>query len=201
MDSPVRGSPTACGRWQHSQNGTTSCIPAEPRIRRGSGHRIRERNRTAPYQGKIISMSNGSGYTTDRDGNRVSYISVGQTTYGEPDGLWGINCHPSPPDPFIPGVSRQHDKPADTVKERYDATQRQRYYEREVHNAKRVAACYDASGDTEAFQKAAIAVKERTSQLKAICIQNHLPYYGDRVQVYGYGRSQASKATGAARWE
>ena len=85
------------------------------------------------------------------------------------------------------------------MEERYGATQQQRYYECEVRNAKRVAACYDAAGDTEAFQLAAKAVKERTAKLKAICVQNHLPYYSDRVQVYGYGRSQASKATWAAR--
>jgi hypothetical protein len=157
------------------------------------------RPKCAPYQGKVISMSNGSGYTTDRDGNRVEYMPVGHTTYGEPDGLWGINCHHSPPDPFIPGVSRQHDKPRNGIEERYEATQKQRNNEREVRNAKRVAACHDAAGDIEAFQQAAKTVKDRTSQLKAFCIQNHLPYYGDRVQVYGYGRSQASKATWAAR--
>lgn len=157
------------------------------------------RPKCAPFQGKVISMSNGSGYTTDRDGNSVEYIPVGQTSYGEADGLWGINCHHSPPDPFIPGVSRQHEKPGDAVADNYTATQRQRYYEREVRNAKRVAACYDASGDKNAFQLAAKTVKERTSRLKAYCIQNHLPYYGDRVQVYGYGRSQASKATWATR--
>lgn len=157
------------------------------------------RPKCAPYQGQIISMSNGSGYTTDRDGNSVEIIPVGQTTYGEPDGLWGINCHHSPPDPFIPGITKQHEKPGDAVTDNYAATQRQRYYEREVRNAKRIAACYDVAGDKDAFQLAAKTVMERTSRLKAYCIQNHLPYYGDRVQVYGYGRSQASKATWAAR--
>ena len=152
----------------------------------------------APFQGAIISMSNASGYTKDRYGNSVAYIPVGQTTYGHPAGLWGINCHHAP-DPFVPGVSKQHDEPAADVEDRYGVTQQQRYYEREVRNAKRVAACYDAAGDTEAFQLAAKAVKERTAKLKAICVQNHLPYYSDRVQVYGYGRSQASKATWAAR--
>jgi len=157
------------------------------------------RPKCAPYQGKIISMSNGSGFTIDRDGNSVEFIPVGQTSYREPDGLWGINCHHSPPDPFIPGISKQHEKPSDAVDEKYAATQRQRYYEREVRNAKRVAACYDVAGDKEAFQRAAKTVKERTARLKAYCVQNHLPYYGDRVQVCGYGRSQASKATWGAR--
>ena len=157
------------------------------------------RPKCAPYQGKIISMSGQSGYTTDNTGTKVSYLSIHSTSYGEPDGLWGINCHHSPPDPFIPGMSRQVDKPAADAIERYDETQRQRYYEREVRNAKRVAACYDAAGDTAAFQKAAKAVKERTARLKAYCDDTGLKYYNDRVQVYGYGRSQASKATWAVR--
>ena len=152
----------------------------------------------APFQGAIISMSNESGTTKDRYGNSVTYIPVGQTTYGHPAGLWGINCHHAP-DPFVPGVSKQHDEPVADVAEHYEATQRQRYYEREVRNAKRVAACHDAAGDTESFRRAAITVKDKTSRLKTYCIQNHLPYYGDRVQVYGYGRSRASKATWAAR--
>ena len=143
-------------------------------------------------------MSNGSGFTKDRFGSNVAVIPVGQTTYGQPAGLWGINCHHLP-DPFVPGVSKQYDAPASDVEARYGVTQQQRYYEREVRNAKRVAACYDAAGDTEAFQQAALAVKERTSRLKAFCIQNHLPYYGDRTQVFGYGRSQASKTTLATR--
>ena len=152
----------------------------------------------APFQGKIISMSNGNGTTRDRYGNSVAYISVGQTTYGHPAGLWGINCHHAP-DPFVPGVSKQHEEPAADVGNRYGATQQQRYYERKVRNAKRVAACYDAAGDTEAFQRAAKVVRERTAQLKTVCIQNHLPYYGNRTQVYGYGRSQASKTMWAVR--
>ena len=152
----------------------------------------------APYQGKIISMSNGSGFTKDRYGNSVAVMPVGQTTYGHPAGLWGINCHHTP-DPFVPGVSKQHDEPAADVEDRYGVTQQQRYYEREVRNAKRLAACYDAAGDNEAFQQAAKSVKERTSRLKTFCIQHYLPYYGDRVQVYGYSRSQATKAMWAAR--
>ena len=96
-------------------------------------------------------MSNSSGYTKDRYGNSVAYMPVGQTTYGHPAGLWGINCHHAP-DPFVPGVSKQHDEPATDVESRYGATQRQRYYEREVRNAKRMAACYDAAGDSDAFR-------------------------------------------------
>ena len=106
----------------------------------------------APFQGKIISMNNGSGTTRDRYGNSVAYIPVGQTTYGHPAGLWGINCHHAP-DPFVPGVSKQHEEPAADVEDHYDATQQQRYYERKVRNAKRVAACYDAAETPKRFNR------------------------------------------------
>ena len=153
----------------------------------------------APFQGKIISMSGQRGYTTDRYGNRVPYISINDTTYGEPDGLFGINCHHTPPDPFVPGISRQHDKPEADVADNYEAQQKQRYLEREVKNAKREAACYNAAGDTEAFTATAKAVKQKQAALKGYCEKAGLPYLSDRVQVYGYDRSVSSKATQAAK--
>lgn len=153
----------------------------------------------APFQGKIISMSGQRGYTTDRYGNRVPYISINDTTYGEPDGLFGINCHHTPPDPFVPGISRQHDKPESGVADNYEAQQKQRYLEREVKNAKREAACYNAAGDTEAFAAAAKAVKQKQTILKAYCQKANLPFLSDRVQVYGYDRSVSGKVTQAVK--
>ncbi len=153
----------------------------------------------APFQGKIISMSGQRGYTTDRYGNRVPYISISDTTYGEPDGLFGINCHHTPPDPFVPGVSRQHDKPESDVAENYQAQQNQRYLEREVKNAKREAACYNAAGDTEAFAETAKAVKQKQAALKDYCERAGLPYQSNRTQVYGYDRSTSGKATQAVK--
>ena len=153
----------------------------------------------APYQGKVLSRSNASGTTEDRSGNRIAYIPMSSTTYGKPDGLFGINCHHSPPDPFIPGLSKQHDKPQKDVAENYQQQQQQRYLERQVKSAKREAACYDAAGDKEAFTKAANRVKEKTATLKAYSQKAGLPYYSDRVQVYGYGRSTAGKVTQAVK--
>lgn len=160
-------------------------------------------NRTArpkckPFQNKVISMSGERGKTEDRYGNSVRYISVEDTTYGEPDGLWGINCHHAP-DPFVAGISKQHDEPEPDVAERYNATQKQRYYEREVRDAKREAACYEAAGDTDAFEKAAAKVKEKSARLKAYCGKENLPIYTDRTQVFGYNRSVSGKTTAAVK--
>jgi nitrogen regulatory protein PII-like uncharacterized protein len=147
----------------------------------------------APYQGKVLSRSGASGKTTDRSGNSINYSPLSGTTYGEPDGLFGINCHHSPPDPFIPGMSKQKDKPEPDVAENYEKQQKQRYFENEVKKSKREAALYNASGDKEAFEKAAKKVKEKTATLKAYTDKEGLTYHNDRVQVYGYGRSEAAK--------
>ena len=157
------------------------------------------RPKCAPFQGKVISRSGKRGYTKDRYGNRIAYIPIGDTTYGEPDGLFGINCHHNPPDPFIPGMSKQHDEPLPGVEEHYAVSQKQRYLERQVKDAKRKAACYEAAGDTEAFEKAAKAVKEKATRLKSFCSNENQPFYSDRIQVLGYNRSVSGKVTAANR--
>lgn len=44
-----------------------------------------------PYQGKFYS-DYGSGTIKDSDGNIIRYEDIGSTSYGEPAGLFGINC-------------------------------------------------------------------------------------------------------------
>ena len=96
--------------------------------------------------------------------------AASETTYGEPDGIYGINCHHDPMNVFIPGVS--YVRFAGTAPDRetndrlYQLTQEQRQLEREVRYAKRKAAMYNAAGDREAFEKAALKVKQKNAQLK-----------------------------------
>jgi len=153
----------------------------------------------APYQGWVISMSNQSGITTDANGDRVQVHPVRATTYGQADGLWGINCSHQP-DPFIPGWSESK-RPIESVEvsDRYEETQKQRYHEREVKRWKRVALAADASGDTDAFREAAAKVKQKQAALKAYCDKTGLPFSSDRIQVFGYNKSASGKATVAAR--
>jgi hypothetical protein len=46
----------------------------------------------APYQGGLFSISNRSGFIEDIFGERHEYFPLNSTTYGEPAGLFGINC-------------------------------------------------------------------------------------------------------------
>lgn len=153
----------------------------------------------APYQGWVISMDNVGGYTTDAGGNRVTVHPVRDTSYGEPAGLWGINCSHQP-DPFIPGWSESERKVDNSmVNKRYTETQKQRYHEQQVKKWKRAAVAADASGDTDAFRQAAAKIKQKQAALRDYCERVDLPYQSDRVQVYGYGRSTSGKATQAVR--
>ncbi len=163
-----------------------------------------------PWQGKVISTENRSGTTTDLDGKTIEIHPLNLTSYGEPDGLFGINCHHTPPNVFIPRVSviRGEVPPKDVNDARYAETQNQRRYEREVRYAKRDAAVANATGDKEAFKKAAKKVKTATERYKEYSEEHGLPTYAERMQVltyeydgkvYKYDRSIAAKITAANR--
>ena len=69
-----------------------------------------------PYQGKFYSWSAGPGEFTDGAGHRQTYENINSTSYGEPAGLFGINCghHPIP---IIPGYSYPQDGPTQDKEE------------------------------------------------------------------------------------
>ena len=154
-----------------------------------------------PWQGKVISTEGRSGSTTDLDGREILFHSIHDTSYGEPDGLWGINCHHGPPNVFIPGLSILHGSvpdPDDNAAA-YALTQQQRKLERDVRAAKREAAMLDAAGDKEGFEKAALQVRHRQQLLKDFAGEHGLYLRGDRTQVVAYNKSVAAKAAAAVR--
>lgn len=154
-----------------------------------------------PWQGKVISTANRSGTVEDLNGKVYDITPLNQTSYGEPDGLFGINCHHTPPNIFIAGVSviRGTVPPKEENDRRYAETQTQRAMEREIRYAKRDAAMADASGDKEAFAEASVKVKEATAKYKQYSADHNLPTYLDRAQVNEYNRSVAAKANWAAK--
>ncbi|MDY4007499.1 MAG: phage minor capsid protein [Candidatus Limiplasma sp.] len=158
-----------------------------------------------PWQGKVISMANRARVVTDGYGRRVQAYAASQTTYGQPDGIYGINCHHGPMNVFIPGMSvvrGQASAPSKEASDKiYQLTQEQRRMERQVRYAKREAAMLDAAGDKEGFEKAALRVKERQAKLKAFVNEHEesLVLRGDRTQVYGWDASMNAKATQATR--
>lgn len=57
-----------------------------------------------PWQNVLMSMSNQARTVFDLHGNAVKVIPASATSYGEPAGIWGVNCRHSC-NIFVPGIS------------------------------------------------------------------------------------------------
>lgn len=148
------------------------------------------RPKCAQNQGKIFNRKNKDGYTTDLHGRKIRYYSWKRSSYGEPDGLLGINCghHIYP---FFPGISYQTYFPYDEYEnqEQYKKTQNQRELERRVRKSKRECMTLEKTGDTEGLKKAKETLKTRQQALKQYCADNDLKYKPDRTAVVNYKKS------------
>lgn len=124
-----------------------------------------------PWQGKVISDQNRSRDVQDDEGNTVHVYAQSETSYGEPAGLFGINCGHYPI-PFIPGFSRI--RPPEQNKEQndkeYQESQQQRALERQLRYEKRDLAVLKAQGATEDEIKAQrLRVKNARTNLDDFC--------------------------------
>ena len=140
-----------------------------------------------PYQGKVYSTDGTSGTTTDLHGRVIAYTPLSGTSYGEPDGLFGINCHHMS-SPFLPGLSLIRDKPEGRAENErlYKASQEQRYMERKIRQVKTQADALAAAGDPESLAAAKeLRGKARTmnAELQEWCEANERDYSPERVRV------------------
>lgn len=148
------------------------------------------RPKCARDQGKIFDRANKSS----------KYPHWNTSSYGEPDGLLGINCghHIYP---YIEGVSIRRYFPTedmDANDKLYQETQKQRAMERAVRKQKRECMLYDELGDKEAFEQAAVKLKEKEAQLKKYVDGNkQLHRRSDREQVVGFDKRISSEAVSA----
>ena len=124
-----------------------------------------------PWQGKVIARTGPHSTTTDGNGNKVEVYALNETTYGEPAGLFGINCgHFAIP--FIPGMSiaRQPEQDEAQNAKEYAESQRQRALERKLRYEKRDLAVLKAQGASDAEIKAQrIRVKNARTALDDFC--------------------------------
>ena len=139
-----------------------------------------------PYQGKFYSWST-SGTFTDGAGHTHQYENITETSYGEPAGLFGINCghHPIP---MIDGFSYPQDGPQESEEENrkeYEESQKQRQYEREIREAKREVEIAKATGDTEAVQAAEQKVAQKQANMRAFTKETGRPRRYDREKIAG----------------
>ena len=160
------------------------------------------RPKCAKDQGKIFSLDNTSGTTEDLNGRKIRYYPWNSSSYGEPDGILGINCghHKYP---FIPGVNIQRYFPTedmDANNRLYKQTQVQRALERDVRKQKRECMLFDELGDPDAFEEASVKLKSKEAQLKDyVKKHDHLHRRKDREQVVGFDKRISAHVVAADR--
>ena len=154
----------------------------------------------AAYQGRIFSRDGSKGVTTDGAGGKIYYTPLSETSYGQPAGLFGINCgHVQYP--FVPGINfqRYFPYPKEENDRRYMRFQQQRAMERGIRAAKRECMMLQEVDDTEGLQKASLRLRNQKEKYSAYCKETGLKQHNDRTQVYGYDRSKSSKTVWAER--
>ena len=109
-----------------------------------------------PWQCKVISRKDEAREELDGDDNPVHVYAQSETTYGEPAGLFGINCGHHP-ELFIPGATKIPELMQNEQEnaETYALSQKQRKLEREFRKARLEYATAKAQGADEAAVKAA----------------------------------------------
>lgn len=156
----------------------------------------------AEWQGGWYSLS----------GKSKKYRSLAEATgYGRVDGLKGANCRHD----FFP-VIEGIDIPLYTKEELanidpppfeyngkrytyYEATQKQRSMERAIRKTKREILAADKTGDKDRFTEKSIRLRRQREEYDKFSKSAGLLTQNERNQVVGFGRSEASRASWAAR--
>ena len=155
-----------------------------------------------PYQGWICSWDNTSGVVHDLYGNAYVVHPIRETSYGEPAGIFGINCGHEP-ETFIDGKSVPRYTPLISAKleqdnEAYLLTEKQRALERQVRQYRTEAVALHAAGQPIP-PDLALKVKAAQGRLSEFCKDNGLTERLARTRVTGYNKSVGSAVGKAAR--
>ena len=120
-----------------------------------------------PWQCKVISRLNNARDVTDGSGSAVHVWAQNETTYGEPAGLFGINCghHPQL---FIPGATKVPElmQNEEQNAKQYAESQQQRGLERDFRRARLDYDVAKAQGaDDEALTQYQARIKRADERL------------------------------------
>lgn len=118
-------------------------------------------------QGKIFSLSGKTTTTTDRHGASWAVGDWNQTSYGEPDGILGINCRHHI-GPWWDGLDENDYPEVDETenRERYKREQEQRKMERELRKIKRDRDVAKESGDRDEYLRQFRRMRAKSQQLR-----------------------------------
>lgn len=130
----------------------------------------------AQIQGRICSMSNPS--------TNPKYPSIYEFGYGTPSGIRGINCRHILY-PFIEGINENNQKQVDESEahEQYQLSQKQRYYERQVRDAKRSLKLAEQVGDEATKQKYKQLVRNQQAKVRDFVNEYDLARRYDKERV------------------
>lgn len=119
-----------------------------------------------PWQCKVISRNGPHRWTTDGNGNPVQVWAMDETSYGEPAGLFGINCghHPElfiPGATMVPELRQTEEQNANT----YALSQQQRGLERAFRKARLDVDVAKAQGDSAGLKIAKAKLQDANAKL------------------------------------
>ena len=138
------------------------------------------------WQNKVISANNVSRDVADLDGNPVHVYAQNETTYGEPAGLFGINCKHYPT-PFVPGVSVVRGQVQDKAEndKQYAESQKQRALERNLREQKRDLEMMKAQGaDEDIIRAQREKVRAASKDIDDFCDETGRVRRRNRESVY-----------------
>ena len=139
-----------------------------------------------PWQLKVISTMDNARVVADLDGNEVQVYAQSATSYGQPAGLFGINCKHRP-DPFIPGVSTIHGQVQSKEEndKEYAESQHQRALERKLREQRRNVLMEKARGaPQETIDKLEAKCKDTSREIQDFCDDTGRRRHRDRERVY-----------------
>lgn len=124
-----------------------------------------------PWQCKVISRQNNRRWVTDGAGNPVQVWAQDETSYGQPAGIFGVNCghHPML---FVPGVTMVPElrQDEDENAKQYAESQQQRGLERDLRAARLKLEVEKARGaDKQTVKEAREGVKRASEKLDEFC--------------------------------
>ena len=140
----------------------------------------------APYQGRYFSTDGTYGTIYDINGNPHEYEPVENTSYGDPAGLFGINCQHDRV-PVLDGAFRDRSKeeiPPDP--KGYEDEQKARGMEREIRALKRAAGIMRAGGEASGkkYRKTLSRIDEKTEIYYDFCKRNQIREMDSRLEIY-----------------
>lgn len=125
-----------------------------------------------PWQCKVISRTDQARDVVDGAGNPVHVYAQSETTYGEPAGLFGINCghHPML---FVPGATMVPElrQSEEQNAQQYAESQRQRGLERQFRRARLDLNVAQAQGDEEGARQARRRLGDVDAKLDALAAE------------------------------